>query len=77
MLQVRYEDLLADPVAQVRRVLTFVGVSFEADAAFPGLLDGLSLKSRQEPWTQRWTPQQLERVMRLQGDTLARWGYPT
>ena len=75
VLEMRYENLLAEPETEVRRALTFIGVSFDADPAFRALLDGLSLKPRQEPWAQRWTPQQVDRVLRLQGDTLKRWGY--
>lgn len=75
VLQMRYEDLLANPRAEVQRALEFIGVSFAADPAFGALLEGLKLQPRQEPWSSRWTPQETERVLRLQGETLARWGY--
>lgn len=77
VLQMRYEDLLTDPMREVERALDFVGVAMDSDPEFRALLKGLNLQPRQEPWTQRWSAPELESVLRLQAPTLARWGYPT
>lgn len=71
----RYEDLLADPIGQVRAALAFIGVSMDSDAAFRPLLEGLNLSPRVESWTTRWTPRERDLVEGVQGAMLSRWTY--
>ena len=75
VLLMRYEDLLADPVGQIRRALDFIGVAMESDPAFRSLLEGLNLSPRVEAWTTRWTSHERDLVERVQGPVLSRWGY--
>lgn len=75
VLQMRYEDLLTDPVRQVERALDFLGVSMDADPAFRQLLEGLNLRPAPESWRKRWSESERGIVQNLQASTLQRWGY--
>lgn len=75
LLEVRYDELLQDPHGQLQRILHFMGVDPQADATFPGIIESLHLRPRQEAWSRNWTESELIRVLNLQGNTLRRWGF--
>ena len=75
VLEMRYEELLADPITQVERALDFIGVSPGSDPAFRDLLTSLKLEPKRESWPTRWNEAEYRRVVRVQAPTLVRWGY--
>ena len=75
VMLMRYEDLLVDPIGQVRAALDFIGVAMDSDVAFRPLLEGLNLSPRVESWTTRWTSRERDLVEGVQGSMLSRWGY--
>lgn len=75
LLQVRYEDLLRDPLAEVRRMAAFMGLGESLPEGYRAQLDSLQLRPRTEPWMAKWSDEEKRRVMDIQGPTLGRWGY--
>jgi hypothetical protein len=71
-IDVRYEDLLTDPVDEVRRVADAVGTRFD-----PGAAEAIRAVVRPDPpdkWRTR-TPEEIERVMPTIAPLLDRMGY--
>jgi hypothetical protein len=74
LLEVRYDNLLSSPRAELQRILEFMGVAID-DAEFWALIDFLRLEPKQESWVSRWSTAQLARVTTVQGEMLRRWGF--
>jgi hypothetical protein len=77
-LQVRYEDLIAEPGPVLRRIAEFVGVDFEAGglAAHAEALPRINVVSAPErdKW-RRQNPEGIERILPLVEPTMQRLGY--
>jgi len=82
---IRYEDLVADPEAQIRRVCEFLGVAFEPKMIEYGDREHGTIKPGLGDWTERirsgrvQPPRQVEPATELTGElrAIARaWGYP-
>ena len=71
----RYEQLLADPHAELRKLLRFMNVQAYADPEYEAFIASLSIKPVEASWRRKWSPADCETVTALQRDTLARWGY--
>ncbi len=71
----RYEQLLADPHGELRKLLKFMGVQAYADPEFEAFITSLSIKPVEASWRRKWSAADCETVTALQRDTLARWGY--
>jgi hypothetical protein len=71
----RYEQLLADPHGELRKLLKFMGVQAYADPEFEAFITSLSIKPVEASWRRKWSEADCETVTALQRDTLARWGY--
>jgi Sulfotransferase family len=72
-LQVRYEELVDQPVATLRRVAAFAGLP--ADRGWTAELDRLHYPDRNEAWRERLPPAARERVETIQYEQLRRLGY--
>jgi len=73
VLEVRYEQLLADPVSQLAAISRFLGLSMTAE--FRNAIESLQLTFRPAAWTARWSSGQLARVMQEQEPLLRELGY--
>lgn len=85
VLDLRFEDLISDPQAQLRRVCDFIGVEFDdamltLDRTFELRGDAKGLRTikrdNTEKWRTRMAPRLRERIERIAGEELARQGYP-
>jgi hypothetical protein len=72
-MELSYEDLCADPVAQLRRVVGFAGLRWTAE--FEAGVRGAGLRSTNEKWRQELTPLQQDRLEGTIRGTLERYGY--
>jgi hypothetical protein len=70
-----YEQLLADPQGELRKLLRFMGVQAYADREFDDFIASLSIKPVDASWRRKWSAADCESVTALQRDTLIRWGY--
>ena len=73
LLEVRYEDLMADPVVQMKRITDFLNLSFTA--RFEAAFQSLELKQRPAGWQSDWSQQDMETVTREQRRLLSELGY--
>ncbi|MBV5273912.1 MAG: sulfotransferase [Lamprocystis purpurea] len=73
--ELRYEDFLAHPHAQLDSLLRFMGVEPSTDTHYRASVDALMLKPEKVKWMTAWTDEQKARVLSIQKDTLARTGY--
>jgi hypothetical protein len=73
-LDIRHEDVLADPRDTFGRVLDFVGLDWT-----PDFEDGFSRHTieqhRRTPWRDELTSPQVEGIERVLAEPLSRWGY--
>ena len=73
-LDVRHEDVLADPRGTFGRVLDFAGLDWT-----PEFEEGFSRHTievhRKAPWREELTPEQVRAVEQVLADPLTRWGY--
>jgi sulfotransferase family protein len=89
--QVRYEDLVAEPEAHLRRICEFLGEEYDPAMARPSKLAPVAVPAyktwhsltrsevttaRVSSWQQRLTPEQAARCEAVFGDRLAHFGYP-
>jgi hypothetical protein len=74
-LDVRYEDLLADPRGEVKRVLGFLGLHWD-DAFEAGFLRQHITAGRSAAYRSELTAAQLAAMEDVLAEPLARWGYP-
>jgi len=73
VLEVRYESLLDDPIAQLRRITDYLGLSFPG--RFETAIRSVNLQKRPEAWKQNWKGEQLATVAREQDSLLRDLGY--
>lgn len=69
----RYESLMQDPLAELERVFSFMGLAMNPRLA--QTVASLGLELRPEKWLREWDPSTRARVERIQGDMLSRLGY--
>lgn len=72
-LQIRYEDLCADPVAVVHRAMEFFNVP--RSATFERHVSNRNLVNRNDKWKQHLTEGQQQVLMDVIGPQLLRYGY--
>lgn len=72
--RLRYEDFVADPEAELRRLLEFASVEFNHD--LQSVVAGISARSVGQ-WRAKLDPATRRSVERLIGDTLEQHGYAT
>jgi LPS sulfotransferase NodH len=70
-----YEQLLADPHGELRKLLRFMGVQAYANPEYEAFITSLSIKPVEASWRRKWSAADCESVTALQRDTLVRWGY--
>lgn len=73
VLDVRYEDLLAEPIGELCRILDFLGLP--RAPAFAAAVTRLGLAQRPARWRQAWSAADIDRVEGLQRGHLERLGY--
>jgi hypothetical protein len=73
VLELRYEDVLRNPVAQLERVVRFLGL--DVSPAYLATIAGLGLKPTTARWDYQWNPQQLDCVLRETQPMLRQLGY--
>lgn len=73
VLELRYEDILRDPVAQLAEVGRFLGL--EVSPAYLATIADLGLKPTTARWDYQWNPQQLDCVLRETRPMLRQLGY--
>ncbi|MEQ8207887.1 MAG: sulfotransferase, partial [Woeseia sp.] len=73
VLELQYEQLLAEPLVEMRRVLDFVGLP--SSSAYEDAITQLGLVARPSTWQTTWTAEQTAMVNREQKQQLARQGY--
>ena len=71
-LELRYEELVADPVAVLRRVADFAGLA--DDPGWVAELGRLRYPNKDEAWRERLAPDARERVETIQREELLRLG---
>ena len=72
-LEIRYEALVAEPVATMRQLAAFAGLADRWD--WVQELARLRYPNRNERWYSRLDPQVRGRIEAIQGDDLRRLGY--
>ena len=72
-MEVAYEDLCTDPVAQLRRIASFAGLGWTN--GFETAVRAAGLRSTNVKWRQELTPAQQERLEETIRETLVRYGY--
>jgi hypothetical protein len=70
-----YEQLLADPHGELRKLLRFMNVQACTDPEYEAFIASLSIKPVEASWRRKWSAADCESVTALQRDTLSRWGY--
>jgi hypothetical protein len=73
-LELRYEELIGEPVPTLRRVADFAGLA--DDSAWLAELGRLSYPNKNEAWRERLTPEVRGRVEAIQREELQRLGLP-
>jgi hypothetical protein len=73
LLELRYEDLMADPLGQVRRITEFLGLQFTP--CFEAAVRGLQLRERPVAWKRHLKPDEVQTVTREQRTLLLELGY--
>lgn len=73
LLEVRYEDLMAEPLREVKRVTDFLGLQFTP--RFEAVLRSLELRQRPLAWKDGWKQDELDTVTREQRALLMELGY--
>lgn len=73
ILTLRFEELLADPLTHLARVVQFLGVEFTP--AYAGAITSLNLRPVRPRWEQDWDAAQLDSVLKEEQPMLQRLGY--
>lgn len=73
-LELRFEELLRDPVTHLERLTGFLGLDFPA--AYHAAIDSLQLRPGRSRWARDWSPEQLSSVLAEAGPLLRELGYP-
>ena len=58
--EIRYEELMQDPIAALKRILVFCDLPWTQD--FQEHVDSFSLESRNFKWTNSFTPEQIATI---------------
>jgi len=74
-LEVRYEELVAEPISTTRRIAAFAGL--REDRGWTRELSRLSYPNKNEGWRTRLAPSAVARVEAIQHGDLRRLGYLT
>ena len=74
-LEIRYEELLADPRRELTRALSFIGIDPERFSHYWDVVKELELRTRPEGWRTRWTEFEISSVERIQGSMLTELDY--
>lgn len=72
-LQLRYEDLVADPLPILERVARFVGLG--RDERWLGSIGGMWSGDRNDGWRRRLGEQEIDRITAIQREELEALGY--
>lgn len=73
LMEIRYENLCADPLGQVRAATEFAGLSWSP--RLERSIASLSLKNQNDKWKQGLSPAQQEVLTDCLRQSLAHWGY--
>jgi len=73
VLHVRYEEILKEPIVQIKRILQFL--SLDSDASYERAINSLKLEYRPSDWSKKWLPDEYETLMDVQGEELRDAGY--
>lgn len=73
LLELRYEELLANPVTELGKILEFLGLSLQSE--YQKAIELLRLTNRPAAWSNRWTADQLESVLSVEQSLLDELGY--
>jgi hypothetical protein len=73
VLQVSYEQLVGDPIAQLQRIAGFGGLA--ESSSWTAALGRLKYANQNEAWRQRLSADQTERLEKIQAEELRRHGY--
>lgn len=73
LLEIRYEELCADPVGITRQAAQFAGL--EPSAHFERSVRGFRMVNQNDKWKQGLTPAQQAQLSECISDCLQRWGY--
>ncbi|NML17523.1 sulfotransferase family protein [Azohydromonas caseinilytica] len=70
-----YEQLLAAPHAELRKLFQFMGVNTSVHPEYEDFISSLSIRPVEASWRRKWSAVDCETVTALQRDMLSRWGY--
>ncbi len=73
VLEIRYESLLSEPLVQLAEMLKFLGLEFTDE--YRDAITSLGLRYKSVNWSERWTPEQMEMVLREEQSVLREYGY--
>ena len=73
MLELRFEDLLRDPMHKLERVVRFLGLEFSAD--YRHTIEALHLEPVRDKWQSDWSESQLAHVLDEARPMLRELGY--
>jgi hypothetical protein len=73
-LDVRYEDVLADPRQEFGRILGFLGLDW-SPAFEEGFARNTIESHRASPWVTELTPAQVTAIEAVLAEPMAHWGY--
>lgn len=73
VLELRFEDLLRDPLPNLERAIRFLGL--DCSAQYRAAIASLEIRPMRPQWPQKWTPEQTERVRAELQATLLEAGY--
>ena len=73
LLRLRYEDLIAEPLAQLDAIATFAGLS--PRASWHGAVGRVRFPDRNDAWRERLDADALATIEAVQTPTLERYGY--
>lgn len=72
-LDLRFEQLLDDPLQQVERIVSFLGLEWMP--SYREAIESLRLQPTDSPWRRDWTADQLAKVLQEARPTLSALGY--
>jgi hypothetical protein len=73
ILRLRYEDLIAEPMAMLETIAAFAGLP--PSAPWHEAVEALSFPDRNDAWRRALSPGALATIDGIQAETLARYGY--
>ncbi|HEX5649875.1 MAG TPA: sulfotransferase, partial [Steroidobacteraceae bacterium] len=73
LLELRFEDLLDDPLVELERAVRFLGLEFTPQ--YRAAIASLQLRPVRPRWGEEWDDRQLESVLREAQPLLRQLGY--